>query len=59
MTPTNGGCSVFVFDNSNDISYTDDIDGLKYAARPTFYLDAESIKIVGGTGTSTDPYHIG
>ena len=28
-------------------------------ARPTFYLDAESIKIVGGTGTPTDPYHIG
>ena len=27
--------------------------------RPTFYLDASSFKIVGGTGTSVDPYHIG
>ena len=31
----------------------------KFAIRPTFYLDSSVIKIVGGTGTSTDPYHIG
>ena len=31
----------------------------KYAVRPTFYLDSSLLKIVGGTGTSTDPYHIG
>ena len=30
-----------------------------YGINPTFYLDAEAINIVGGTGTSTDPYHIG
>ena len=29
------------------------------AVRPTFYIDASILKIVGGTGTSTDPYHIG
>ena len=33
--------------------------GTLYAVRPTFYLDSSTIKIVGGTGTSTDPYHIG
>ena len=29
------------------------------AVRPTFYLDSSVLKIVGGTGTSTEPYHIG
>ena len=36
----------------NDSSY-------KYSVRPTFYLDSSILKIVGGTGTSTNPYHIG
>ena len=31
----------------------------QFAVRPTFYLDSNVLKIVGGTGTSTDPYHIG
>ena len=31
----------------------------KFAVRPTFYLDSSILKIVGGTGTSTSPYHIG
>ena len=31
----------------------------QFAVRPTFYLDSSILKIVGGTGTSTDPYHIG
>ena len=31
----------------------------QFAVRPTFYLDSNTLKIVGGTGTSTDPYHIG
>ena len=31
----------------------------EYSVRPTFYLDSSILKIVGGTGTSTDPYHIG
>ena len=36
------------------------IEGFKArASRPTFYMDAETLKIVGGTGTSADPYHIG
>ena len=30
-----------------------------YQLRPTFYLDSSLLKVVGGTGTSTDPYHIG
>ena len=31
----------------------------KFAVRPTFYLDAEEIKIVGGDGSSSNPYRIG
>ena len=31
----------------------------QFAVRPTFYLDGGVLKIVGGTGTSTNPYHIG
>ena len=31
----------------------------EYSVRPTFYLDSSILKIVGGTGTSIDPYHIG
>ena len=30
-----------------------------FAVRPTFYLDAEAIKIVGGDGTQSNPYRIG
>ena len=33
--------------------------GFVFAVRPTFYLDSSMLKIVGGTGTSTNPYHIG
>ena len=35
------------------------VGGQQFAVRPTFYLDSSVLKIVGGTGTSTDPYHIG
>ena len=31
----------------------------RFVVRPTFYLDSSILKIVGGTGTSTNPYHIG
>ena len=31
----------------------------QFAVRPTFYLDSDAIKIVGGDGTQTSPYHIG
>ncbi len=31
----------------------------QFAVRPTFYLDSDAIKIVGGTGSQTSPYHIG
>ena len=30
-----------------------------FSVRPTFYLDSDILKIVGGTGTQTNPYHIG
>ena len=36
-----------------------DVSNSPFAVRPTFYLDSSVLKIVGGTGTSTDPYHIG
>ena len=35
------------------------VNNIQFAVRPTFYLDSSILKIVGGTGTSTDPYHIG
>ena len=35
------------------------VNDYQFAVRPTFYLDSSILKIVGGTGTSTDPYHIG
>ena len=31
----------------------------QFAVRPTFYLDSSVLKIVEGTGTSTNPYRIG
>ena len=31
----------------------------RLAVRPAFYLDSSVLKIVGGSGTSDDPYHIG
>ena len=31
----------------------------QFAVRPTFYLDSDVLKIVGGTGSQTSPYHIG
>ena len=40
--------------SGNNVGY----NGL-LAVRPTFYLDSSVLKIVGGIGTSTDPYHIG
>ena len=35
------------------------VSDIQFSVRPTFYLDSSVLKIVGGTGTSTDPYHIG
>ncbi len=35
------------------------VDADLFSVRPTFYLDSSILKIVGGTGTSTNPYHIG
>ena len=40
--------------SGNNVGY----NGL-LAVRPSFYLDSSVLKIVGGTGTSTDPYRIG
>ena len=31
----------------------------RHVVRPSFYLDSSMLKIVGGTGTSSNPYHIG
>ena len=41
------------------LNYDSGVSDYKLSVRPTFYLDAEILKIVGGTGTSTNPYHIG
>ena len=39
--------------NSNYVSNN------KHAVRPTFYLDSSILKIVGGDGSSSNPYRIG
>ena len=39
--------------------YGDKIQSRKHSVRPTFYLDSETLKIVGGDGSSSNPYHIG
>ena len=46
-------------DGSISLSGLQSVDSFALATRPTFYLDSSVLKIVGGTGTSTDPYHIG
>ena len=45
--------------NSDDSVNSHGVRYGRYAVRPTFYLDSSILKIVGGTGTSTNPYHIG
>ena len=54
--------------SSSTISYDGSVHGESYSTndsgtagtvRPVIYLDSSLLKIVGGTGTSTDPYHIG
>ena len=56
ITPLTDGFSSLYLESSG--LYSNNV-AESYYAYPTFYLDAEAIKIVGGTGTSTDPYHIG
>ena len=47
--------TLYIQDNYMYHTYT----GRSASVKPTFYLDAEALKIVGGSGTSDDPYHIG
>ena len=41
------------------VSATYSVDGNQFAVRSSFYLDASTLKIVGGNGTSTNAYRIG
>ncbi len=43
----------------NGYGNANNVNSIQLFVRPTFYLAADALKIVGGTGTSTDPYHIG
>ena len=54
--------------SSSTISYDGSVHGESYSTndivtagtvRPVIYLDSSLLKIVGGTGISTSPYHIG
>ena len=54
--------SAYLSKSGNILSskYVNDyVDFTTFSIRPTFYLDSNLLKIIGGTGTSTDPYHIG
>ena len=39
--------------------YRYSVNGTKLVVRPTFYLDADALRIVGGDGSSSNPYRIG
>ena len=65
-----GGCEWFISPSASDSFFASTFyssgfvnafyaNSYQFAVRPTFYLDSNILKIVGGTGTSTDPYHIG
>ena len=47
------------FSSAGSVSANYSVYYSQFAVRPTFYLDSSILKIVGGTGTSTNPYHIG
>ena len=47
------------FNSTGYIGAPYSVYNFQFAVRPTFYLDSSILKIVGGTGTFTDPYHIG
>ena len=48
-----------IFSNGSIQLYNDSTVRDNLAVRPTFYLDSSLLKVVGGTGSQTDPYHIG
>ena len=42
-----------------DLNLYGDVVSSKYAVRPTFYIDADALRIVVGDGSSSNPYRIG
>ena len=57
-----GASTSYFASNFYSSGYVDAFNAVEqypYDVRPTFYLDSSILKIVGGTGTSADPYHIG
>ncbi len=52
-------CCASGINDTGEIVFKVDVYIANIEIYPTFYLDANAIKIIGGTGTSTDPYHIG
>ena len=63
ISPFNGSITAMQINIGGSLGSSGPLDDwvvtYKYSVRPTFYLDSSMLKIVGGTGTSTEPYHIG
>ena len=61
ISPVASDASRAGFLNSSGTAYlcNNSVNTVQIAARPTFYLDSENLKIVGGDGSSSNPYHIG
>ena len=60
IMPTSvGACEAYYLNSNGYIINTISIGNLLLSVRPTFYLDSENLKIVGGDGSSSNPYHIG
>ena len=49
--------SVFL-DSNGMVNLTGVEPDTNYSVRPTFYLDSDALKIIGGNGSQTNPYHI-
>ena len=47
------------FNSAGSVYASSNVRYNHFAVRPSFYLDSSVLKIVGGAGTSTNPYHIG
>ena len=47
------------FNSAGSVYASSNVRYNHFAVRPSFYLDSSILKIVGGAGTSTNPYHIG
>ena len=59
LSPSYSGGAAYLYSTGFVDLRDGNVVGDLFAVRPTFYLDAEEIKIVGGDGSSSNPYRIG